>query len=161
VSEHPAGTKLDLLIAKRVMGDRYKRTAVIGGFCMVEPPLLRGLVRFQPSTDDALAIVVFGRIARWTGEFQFGDGYAHIMYADGAGHGSFKNCDPPYPVKRQKLDDDQDHGCWSCHFHVGILGENDESPRHWVHGDRFCARGGTLALAICRAALKAVTRRRK
>jgi hypothetical protein len=82
------------------------------------------------------------------------------MYADSAGHASFKKCDPPYPKKRQRLDDDHDYGCWSCHFHIGIIGKNDKVPKHWDHGDRFCARGDTAALAICRAAVKAMTRTR-
>jgi hypothetical protein len=152
----PAGPELDRLVAEKVMG--WSLDDTMAGI----PPYFDGVTmgyythEWEPSANIAHAMEVYLKLGHLAGDFRSGDGYAYLVYADSADHSTRKGCDPPYPVPDQADDDDKDYGCWSCHFHVGILGEGPEYPAGWEHGKCFCARADTAALAICRAALKAV-----
>lgn len=113
--------------------------------------------RWHPvSSDIAAAWTVVEKIAPLVGDFNYADGYFHLTYADSADHGDNKRgCDPH--VGETELDED-DGRQWSCHLHLGLVCENNDTPKHWKHGELFCATGRTAPLAICRAALKALWR---
>lgn len=86
----------------------------------------------------------FDVTARLVGDFPGADGYAYLIYADGADHstGGEPEC---------KL---SGHGNHSCHLHLGHMGitdYNEFTPKRWTHGRCFCAQAKTRDLAIKRA----------
>lgn len=108
---------------------------------------------WSPSRSIADAWEVVEKLAPLAGDFNAGDGFFHLSYADSADHSRGEGCDP-----KRTIDDDGDidHERWSAHFHVGCMAEGPDYPPAWDHGRKFCARGATAPLAICRAALRAV-----
>lgn len=161
------GPELDTLIAERVMG--WTKSIPVGHlwdgsevdhdgalYVSADPEVGAFATAWRPSTNIAHAWEVFRRLGDLAATFRCGDGYAIVQFAEGAGHGVGSKCDPPYPNPDQADEDDHDYGSWSCHFHVGLMGEGPTYPPGWTHGAVFCARADTAEMAICLAALKAV-----
>jgi hypothetical protein len=73
------------------------------------------------------------------GRFRYCDGFAHLSYAESACHSLSKTCEP---IGR---------GNWCCHFHLGLLSDEEDYPEHWDHCKYFCAQGSTPEIAISRA----------
>ncbi len=146
MKDFPAGPELDYLIATKVMkwvGDSERKDVGLEGY------------GFCPSQDIVHAWQVVKKLAPFAGDFEFADGFFTLKYAESADHGDDEaGCTVPHP----NPDADKDTHPWSCHFHLGALGEQPDGvyPPGWDHGAKFCARGTTAPHAICLAALKAV-----
>lgn len=167
MSALPAGPELDRLVAEKVMGwslnpnpDKFRGSSIN----KYGQPILEVInvgssydaldeIVFEPSARIDHAWEVVAKMAPLVGDFQAGDGFFHLIYADSAEHSQGKGCDPKRTIEDEN--DDVDRERWSAHFHVGCLGEGPAYPPAWDHGKRSCARGATAALAICRAALLA------
>lgn len=166
-----AGVGMSLRVAIEVMG-YTKRTAGIGkkdsafpGRCLIRnhPEASWEYDRwsiFEPATNRVDAFAVVDKLAPLVGDFKSGDGFFHLIYADSAEHSQGGGCAPKRIIENAN-DDDIDHERWSAHFHIGIIGAGGGCPKRWDHGDKYCARGGTMEEAICRAALMAVKGKRR
>lgn len=150
----PAGPELDRLVAEKVMGfgdDDY----IPPGRWHVRPNGVDDW--FKPSTNIAHAWEVVEKMSHLCGTFKKGDGFFHVTFAESADHSEGEDCNPTSGVP-DDYDGDADLEPWSCHVHVGAMGEQPDGvyPASWDHGSRFCCKGPTAQVAICRAALKAV-----
>ena len=162
----PAGYELDRLVAEKVMGEteptfphelaHLDPEKSAGGDWVCWPEYERGDVcEWTPlpfSTDTTAAWKVVDRFVPWVCRFKSADGFIHLSCGHWADHGQC--VDYAWTREEEGLEDDPQP--WSFHIHLGLLGENSGCPVHWKHQDRFCARAPTAALAICRAALKAI-----
>lgn len=115
---------------------------------------------FTPSMHRPHADLVMDVITPWVGRWETSDGYFIIKYAEWAGHNDEKNdCRPNWKWYSDSEREDVDELPWSCHIHLGLIGGDAYKagcPKHWKHGQRFCARGRTMAHAICLAFLKSM-----
>ncbi len=106
------------------------------------------------STDLRAAWEVVEKLEPLVCRFETADGFIHLECGHWADHGE---C-----AQSEYADTEgEDPAPWSFHIHLGMLGQGGDYPRHWTHGAKYCARGATAPLAICRAALKAVSSGRR
>ncbi len=162
------GRELDAIIAEKVLGFINVRDDIIqtdkdyrGHWEreLIHQPCAyaEGYLEIVPyfSTDIAAAWRIIDKLAPLVGDFEQADGYFKLMYADSAGHGGPKKCDPG----ESRYDaDDTDLTRWSAHFHPGMPGADTESAKLFPMDSGWsCARGETAAHAICLAALKIVS----
>lgn len=154
-----AGRELDELVSRSIPIDGVKIENETWG---AKGPMWKynGGFRceFSPSTDIAAAWEVVNKLAPLVSNFQGGDGFFELMRSEWASH-QVHNCKADEGrVDDAKWDDDgPDNFVWSAHFHLNDMVEGPQYPESWKHFDRFCARANTAPLAICRAALKAVS----
>jgi len=112
------------------------------------------------SEDLELAWEVVSKLTPLVGDFQYGDGFFWLGYGESANHSLLDDpeecnfADTQIIVEVDPIED-KDLTRWSAHFHIGLLGENDKTPKHWDHGSCYCAKGKTASEAICLAALRA------
>ncbi len=125
--------------------------------------------RWSPTRDVVDSRRLMLKLAHLVGDFQTGDGFFHLTYADSASHShDHHHSDSDDDVEEKILcdpgedhysddEDGKDLAPWSCHLHIGLMGRmgDGEYPPSWDHGGKFCARGATPELAICAVALKA------
>ncbi len=154
-NEMMPGAELDQLVATKVMG--WEIASTKASYRKISPDGGRDTIimahDFRPSELVAHAWEVVDKLAPLVGDFKSGDGFFHLTYADSADH-SHGGCKDP-ARSLPDSDDDTDGERWSCHLHIGCMGADGGCPNHWDHGMKFCARGSTAPLAICRAALLA------
>jgi hypothetical protein len=109
---------------------------------------------WRPSTEMSDCRMLMMKLAHLVGDFQTGDGFFHLTYADAADHGNEETGCNPGDGEYTDDENEKDLTPWSCHLHIGRMGEG-EYPPGWDHGAKFCARGATPELAICAVALLA------
>ncbi len=109
---------------------------------------------WSPSTDIKAARMLMMKLAHLVGDFQTGDGFFYLVYAEAANHEICTGCDPG-DGEYSGDENDKDLTPWTAHIHIGLAGENPTLPAGWTDGAKFCARGETPELAICNVALKA------
>lgn len=114
-------------------------------------------------TYTAYSDVLIDKISPFVGNWKSGDGFLTMDYGEFANH----DCDEKkcfsswvwYELAMDK-DDSEDYLPWSCHIKLGMIGK-ETCPEHWKHGQRFCARGRTMAHAVCLAFLKSMEKAKK
>lgn len=159
IDKMPAGREMDALVAEKVIGwsgifwlDKEPTGAPPNSHAPYPVHIKHYSTRFES------AGLVFDKLALLVGGWKYCDGFATLVFAESANHSDARHeCGVNDGQVRDEEGDYTRH--WSCHFHIGSCGISDspEIPDHWKVGDKFCAMGETAMLAICRAALKAVT----
>lgn len=133
---------IDALVAGREMD------ALVIKFVFALPLQLGSALIPNFSTDWASAGKVIDRVEELVARFQTADGFVRLDCGHFADHGEcVDECD--------SNDAELDSQPYSFHLHLGLLGENDITPKHWKGEEYFCARGSTGPEAISRAVLKA------
>lgn len=139
------GPKLDALVRAKIDGEEGNRS-------------------WTPSTCHFDIHYLIRRISPYVGKYEASDGFFTVTYAEFADHGKEDKkrwCNPDWKWYVADDDDSVDLLPWSCHFHLGGIGADSGCPKHWKHGDAFCARGRTMAHAVCLAFLKSMEKAKK
>ena len=133
----PAGPELNTLIASKVFGK-------VGSEGSVSPDYSGDIAVAWRIVDVMATVLDAGSIA---------NGSFHLKFAGHSDHGESHY---ESPCGTLVPDGGFLTSSWSAHFHFCYVERGLGAVRsHWGNLDKFCARGETPALAICRAALKA------